>query len=100
MNDTTLTLTLNDRDEAVKLFGNRDQFLRLIRDALGVRIIARGDTIQKCGRRVAERRSPNPKLSAALPSIARDRSADRSCTPGTPRRRSCNDGTSSECRRS
>ncbi len=46
MNDTTLTLTLNDRDEAVQLFGNRDQFLRLIRDALNVRIIARGDTIQ------------------------------------------------------
>ncbi len=46
MNDTTLILTLNDRDEAVQLFGNRDQFLRLIRDALGVRIIARGDTIQ------------------------------------------------------
>src|ERR1700704_132703 len=46
MNDTTLTLTLNDRDEAVQLFGNRDQFLRLIRDAVNVRIIARGDTIQ------------------------------------------------------
>src|SRR6266436_4602547 len=46
MSDTTLTLTLNDRDEAVQLFGQRDQFLRLIRDALGVRIIARGDTIQ------------------------------------------------------
>lgn len=46
MNDTTLTITLNDRDEAVQLFGQRDQFLRLIRDALGVRIIARGDTIQ------------------------------------------------------
>lgn len=46
MNDTTLTLTLNDREEAVLLFGQRDQFLRLIRDALGVRIIARGDTIQ------------------------------------------------------
>ena len=46
MTDTTLTLTLNDRDEAVQLFGNRDQFLRLIRDALSVRIIARGDTIQ------------------------------------------------------
>src|SRR5262249_53712847 len=27
-------------------FGNRDQFLRLIRDALEVRIIARGNTIQ------------------------------------------------------
>jgi phosphate starvation-inducible protein PhoH and related proteins len=46
MNDTSVTLTLNDRDEAVQLFGNRDQFLRLIRDALGVRIIARGETIQ------------------------------------------------------
>ena len=46
MNDTTLTLTLNDRDEAVQLFGSRDQFLRLIRDAINVRIIARGDTIQ------------------------------------------------------
>jgi phosphate starvation-inducible protein PhoH and related proteins len=46
MNDTTVTLTLNDRDEAVQLFGQRDQFLRLIRDALGVRIIARGDTVQ------------------------------------------------------
>ena len=46
MNDTTVTLTLNDRAEAVQLFGQRDQFLRLIRDALGVRIIARGDTIQ------------------------------------------------------
>jgi phosphate starvation-inducible protein PhoH and related proteins len=46
MTDTTLTLTLNDRDEAVQLFGNRDQFLRLIRDALNVRIVARGETIQ------------------------------------------------------
>src|SRR5437016_284841 len=46
MNDTSLTLTLNNRDEAVQLFGQRDQYLRLVRDALGVRIIARGDTIQ------------------------------------------------------
>ena len=46
MNDTTLTLTLSDRDEAVQLFGHRDQFLRLIRDTLSVRIVARGDTIQ------------------------------------------------------
>ena len=46
MSDTTLTLTLNDRDEAVQLFGNRDQYLRLVRDALPVRIIARGDSIQ------------------------------------------------------
>jgi phosphate starvation-inducible protein PhoH and related proteins len=40
------TLILDSRDEAVLLFGNRDQFLRLVRDALGVRLVARGDTIQ------------------------------------------------------
>jgi phosphate starvation-inducible PhoH-like protein len=39
-------LTLDSRDEAVLLFGARDQFLRLLRDALGVRLIARGDTVQ------------------------------------------------------
>lgn len=38
--------TLDSRDEAVLLFGSRDQNLRLIRDALGVRLIARGDTVQ------------------------------------------------------
>jgi phosphate starvation-inducible protein PhoH and related proteins len=42
----TRTLTLDSRDEAILLFGNRDQNLRLIRDALGVRVVARGDTIQ------------------------------------------------------
>jgi phosphate starvation-inducible protein PhoH and related proteins len=39
-------ITLDDRDEAVRLFGTRDQFLREIRDSLGVRLVARGDTIQ------------------------------------------------------
>jgi phosphate starvation-inducible PhoH-like protein len=42
---TQVTLTL-DRDEALLLFGSRDQHLRLIRDALGVRLIARGDKLQ------------------------------------------------------
>ncbi len=40
------SLTLDSREEAVILFGTRDQFLRMIRDALGVRIVARGDVIQ------------------------------------------------------
>jgi phosphate starvation-inducible PhoH-like protein len=40
------SLTLDSRDEAVLLFGLRDQNLRLIRDALGVRVVARGDTVQ------------------------------------------------------
>jgi phosphate starvation-inducible PhoH-like protein len=46
MSDTTLNLTFTSNEEAIKLFGHRDQFLRLIRDALNVRIIARGDTVQ------------------------------------------------------
>src|SRR5262245_5128375 len=39
-------ITLADRDEALLLFGQRDAYLRMIRDALGVRLVARGDTIQ------------------------------------------------------
>ena len=40
------SLTLDSRDEAVLLLGNRDQYLKLLRDALGVRVVARGDTVQ------------------------------------------------------
>src|SRR4051812_3465638 len=40
------SLTLDSRDEAVLLLGNRDQNLKLLRDALGVRVVARGDTVQ------------------------------------------------------
>jgi phosphate starvation-inducible PhoH-like protein len=43
---TTLTLTLDSHDEALLLFGSRDQHLRTVRDALGVRLIARGDKLQ------------------------------------------------------
>jgi phosphate starvation-inducible PhoH-like protein len=44
--DASLTLTLASRDEGVVLFGRRDEHLKMIREALGVRIIARGDTVQ------------------------------------------------------
>ena len=40
------SLVLDSREEAILLFGTRDQYLRLIRDALGVRLVARGDTVQ------------------------------------------------------
>src|SRR5260221_8029282 len=43
---STRTLTLDSREEAIILFGPRDQYLRTIRDALGVRLVARGDTLQ------------------------------------------------------
>jgi phosphate starvation-inducible PhoH-like protein len=44
-----LTIQLDSRDEAVQLFGTRDRFLREIRDALGVQLVARGDTIHVKG---------------------------------------------------
>lgn len=40
------TLTLDSRDEAQLLFGQRDSFLRMIRDTLSVRLVSRGDSIQ------------------------------------------------------
>jgi len=47
------TLTLDNREEAIILFGPRDSFLRTIRDALGVRIVARGDQLHIDGPEVA-----------------------------------------------
>ena len=40
-----MTINLDNRDEALLLFGSRDQNLRAIRDVLGVRLIARGDEL-------------------------------------------------------
>src|SRR5581483_4315862 len=42
----TRNLTLDSRDEAVILFGPRDVYLRTVRDALGVKLVARGDLLQ------------------------------------------------------
>jgi phosphate starvation-inducible PhoH-like protein len=39
------TITLDSRDEAVLLFGSRDQHLREIRNALGVQLVGRGDQV-------------------------------------------------------
>src|SRR5438067_1710963 len=39
------TITLNNQDEAVVLFGHRDQNLREIRNTTGAQVVARGDTI-------------------------------------------------------
>jgi len=44
-----MTITLDNRDEVLLLFGSRDKNLRAIRDALGVRLVARGDTVQVDG---------------------------------------------------
>ena len=39
------SLTLDSREEAVILFGPRDSYLKSVRDALGAKIVARGDAI-------------------------------------------------------
>lgn len=40
------TIELHDRDETLRVLGSRDQFLRMIREALGVKILARDYTLQ------------------------------------------------------
>jgi phosphate starvation-inducible PhoH-like protein len=39
------TITLDSREEALLLFGNRDQYLREIRNVLGLQLVGRGDQI-------------------------------------------------------
>jgi phosphate starvation-inducible PhoH-like protein len=46
---TETTINLENRDEALLLFGSRDQNLRAIREALGIRLIARGDELHLAG---------------------------------------------------
>jgi len=46
---TETTINLENRDEALLLFGSRDQNLRAIREALGIRLIARGDELHVAG---------------------------------------------------
>src|ERR1700735_5253190 len=45
MTDTSANLTIDDREEAMQLFGTRDQYLKMIRDALGVRVVMRGEVL-------------------------------------------------------
>jgi phosphate starvation-inducible protein PhoH and related proteins len=55
MSDSTVTrnLTLDSREEATILFGPRDVNLRAVRDAFGVKLVARGDLLQIAGPAVA-----------------------------------------------
>ncbi|MBY0458181.1 MAG: PhoH family protein, partial [Gemmataceae bacterium] len=42
----TRVLTIDDRDEAVILFGTRDQYLRAFREAFGVKAVYRGGELR------------------------------------------------------
>lgn len=46
MSHDNRTITLDSREEALLLYGQRDAHLRMLRDAFGVRVVARGDTLQ------------------------------------------------------
>jgi phosphate starvation-inducible PhoH-like protein len=50
---TSKNITLDSREEAVILFGPRDQHLRVIREAFDVRVVARGDLLQVEGSEAA-----------------------------------------------
>jgi phosphate starvation-inducible protein PhoH and related proteins len=65
-------LTLDSREEAVILFGPRDNYLRTIRDAIGVRVVARGDTIQVDG--TAEQVGQAERVFAQLRTVLRKHS--------------------------
>ena len=62
-------LTLDSREEAVVLFGPRDSALRSIRDAIGVRVVARGDTVQLDG--TAEQVAQAERVFAQLRTVLR-----------------------------
>lgn len=49
ISQTTKAVILDGRDEAVLLLGNRDQNLRMLKENLDARLVARGDTIQMTG---------------------------------------------------
>jgi phosphate starvation-inducible PhoH-like protein len=64
------TINLASRDEALLLFGNRDQFLREVRDALGVRLIGRGDSIHVRG--TEEQIEQTERVVSQLRQLVRD----------------------------
>ena len=63
------SLTLDSREEATVLFGPRDNYLRSIRDAIGVRLVARGDTVQLDG--TAEQVGQTERVFAQLRTVLR-----------------------------
>ena len=64
-----VTITLDGHDEELAVFGSRDQYLRQIRDALGVKVLARHGEVRVEGetRRVEQARQVFEELRGCLP---------------------------------
>ena len=119
-----MTIRLADHDEELAIFGSRDQFLRQVRDALGVKVLARngeirveGDSdrverasrvfeglrrryrrqrlITAAGRRRGDRRGLARRRGPEPAPASRSARATASSGPGPTARR----GTSGPCRR-
>jgi len=51
------TVILESREEAIAVYGSRDQYLRMVRDAFGVQIVARDSLIKISGEKAAVTRA-------------------------------------------
>ncbi|MEE8169071.1 MAG: hypothetical protein V3T70_00855, partial [Phycisphaerae bacterium] len=65
------TITLSDADNRLTMFGSADRHLKLIRDAFGVRVFARGATIKLDGESAAVDRAA--AVIDRLRALARER---------------------------
>ena len=64
-----VTITLDSHDEELAVFGSRDQFLRQVRDAFGVKLVARHGEVRVEGdtRRVESARQVLEELKGLAP---------------------------------
>ena len=64
-----VTISLDGHDEELAVFGSRDQYLRQVRDALGVKVLARHGEVRVEGEteRVEQARQVFEELRSLLP---------------------------------
>ena len=65
------TIVLESREEAIAVYGSRDQYLRMVRDAFGVQIVARDSLIKITGEKAAVMRAA--AVFRGLVLVARER---------------------------
>jgi len=65
------TIVLESREETIAIYGSRDQYLRMVRDAFGVQIVARDSLIKISGEKAAVMRAA--AVFRGLVLVARER---------------------------